>query len=289
MMLDFRRIEGVYTSLGESPLWDENRQRLFFTDIDQHIVYSCDADGGQMRSRRFASHTGSLAMAKDGRLVIALRNEIILWSPETDGVSTLACAHDFPAHVRFNDGKAGPDGAFWCGTMDMNPERAPIGALFRITADGGINQVLDGVRISNGIDWSPDGSQFYFADTRGIWIDVFDFDAANGQISNRRRFASPDESTGLPDGAAMDTDGHYWSAGATAGRLNRFAPDGTLSAQFPVPAPAPTMPAFGGAGMNRLFVTSLDRKKNPDGANDGHGILMYADTSFRGARLWRFG
>ena len=42
--------------------------------------------------------------------------------------------------------------------------RAPA-SLYRLDPDGSVHEVLDGVTISNGLEWSPDGSLAYYDDT----------------------------------------------------------------------------------------------------------------------------
>ncbi|HEY0205082.1 MAG TPA: SMP-30/gluconolactonase/LRE family protein [Acetobacteraceae bacterium] len=77
-------------------------------------------------------------------------------------------------------------------------------------------------------------------------------------------------SEGGPDGASVDRDGFYWCAVFGGGCLLRFDPDGRLERQVLVPAQYPTMPAFGGADLGTLFVTSAtwklpetERKRRP--------------------------
>src|SRR5258705_528561 len=82
---------------------------------------------------------------------------------------------------------------------------------------------------------SPDGRTMFHSDSRAGWLDRWDFDPANGAISNRMRIADLDEAMGRPDGGATDINGDYWSAGISAQRLNRFAPDGRLIESYPVP------------------------------------------------------
>jgi len=60
----------------------------------------------------------------------------------------------------------------------------------------------------------------YHADSRGAGISAYDFDSAHGALSNPRVLMHLTEDQGLPDGAAVDVDGNYWSAGITAGCLN---------------------------------------------------------------------
>jgi sugar lactone lactonase YvrE len=159
--------------------------------------------------------------------------------------------------MRLNDGKVGPDGAFWVGSMDASGEANPAGTLYRFAPDGSVTVVTEGFRISNGLAWDAAGSRMYHSDSRGIWVDTYDFDPATGAATNRRRWLDLDEATGRPDGGACDVDGNYWSGGASAGRLNCFSPDGTLQKWVDLPNLRPTMPCFGGPALDTLFVTSL--------------------------------
>ena len=52
----------------------------------------------------------------------------------------------------------------------------------------------------------------------------------------------------------MDVEGAYWSAGPSAGCLNRFSTTGTLLTKLPFPVPGPTMPCF---AEHQLYVTTL--------------------------------
>ncbi len=161
------------------------------------------------------------------------------------------------AYTRGNDGKVGPDGHFWLGTMDERSPRQPVAALYRVSPAGNVESIETGMIVSNGLAWSSDGRTMFHSDSTGRWIDRFDFDPATGVRSARVRIATPDDEDGRPDGAACDAEGCYWSAGITAGCLNRYAPDGTVLAKFEVPVAAPTMPCFGGPDLKTLYFTSL--------------------------------
>jgi sugar lactone lactonase YvrE len=137
------------------------------------------------------------------------------------------------------------------------PGRRPVASLYRVTADGAAEEKIEGgIKVSNGLAWAPDGRTMYHSDSRGGWIDAWDFDPSSGAIANRRRLRQHRPEDGAPDGAATDIDGAYWSAGFSAQCFNRIAPDGSLIEKIPVPA-APTMPCFGGPDMRTLFFTSL--------------------------------
>ena len=115
--------------------------------------------------------------------------------------------------MRMNDGKCDRHGRFWAGTMAYD-ESAPagLGKLYRLDPDLSVRTMLDGVSISNGIDWSPDDRLMYFVDSRTERVDVFDFDLDDGAISNRRTLIEVGAANGLPDGMTVDANGDLWVA-----------------------------------------------------------------------------
>lgn len=258
--MNFEPINSVECQLGEGPVYDDVREALWYCDILGKAVYCHDIASGSVQSFSFPSEVGSIGLARSGRVVVALRHELGLFDPETEIFERVAEIElDRGSDTRLNDGKVGPDGAFWVGTMDDRglSQRETLGSLYRVTADGVVEKKVGDLKVSNGLAWSADGKSMFHSDSSGPWIDRWDFDIATGSISNRTRIASPDDATGRPDGAATDADGYYWSAGISAGRLNRFSPEGTLVESFDVPVAAPTMPCFGGPGLKTLYVTSL--------------------------------
>jgi sugar lactone lactonase YvrE len=170
--------------------------------------------------------------------------------------------------------------------MHDSVPRSPSGALYCVTPAGECRRVLGELKVSNGLAWSPDGKTMYHADTRGEHINIFDFDAATSRIANGRALIALTEEQGLPDGAAVDDQGFYWSAGVTAGRLNKVSPQGSLMASLMLPVAAPTMPCFGGADGHTLFVTSLASDRT--GRKEA-GTLIGFKSEASGAPAARFG
>jgi sugar lactone lactonase YvrE len=265
MLGEFAPVNEVVCDLGESPVYDDRRDALWYCDILQRLVICHSLREKTTRSFSFDSEVGSIGLAESGRVVVALRHEVGLFDPASGDFHRLAEIEPGRAETRTNDGKVGADGAFWLGTMDDrdNVPKGPIAALYRVTANGAEKKV-DGLIIANGLAFSPDGKTMFHSDSRGKWIDCWAFDRETGMLSGRRRLADLDDQTGRPDGGATDAEGCYWSAGVSAARLNRFAPDGKLLASYPVPVGAPTMPCFGGADLKTLFVTSLRAGRAPE-------------------------
>lgn len=290
MDLGFTCIADLKCRISECPVYDERTNRLFFVDIFDRKLFAMDVGDLSIRSWTFESEVCSLGLAASGRLVIALRHEMILFDPATEARSDLCRIEADRPETRLNDGKVGPDGAFWVGSMDDRPEKQPIGCLYRIDASGKVEKKIDGILVSNGLAWTADGEVMFHSDVRGPWIDRWRFDRWTGAISERTRIATLDEATGRPDGGACDAAGAYWSAGVSAGRLNRFTADGDLLEFYPVPVPAPTMPCFGGRDFRTIFVTSL-REGRPKALIDAapqSGGVHAAKAPVAGFAPWRF-
>ena len=123
---------------------------------------------------------------------------------------------------------------------------------------------------SNGLAFSPDGRTLYHSDTPRFVVYRYDYDASSGSAENRRVFVQLEPTAsdrGRPDGAAVDAHGCYWTALYEGGRVQRYDPEGRLMSEHAVPARNPTMPAFGGLGLNTLFVTTAR-----DVAGSGGGL-----------------
>jgi sugar lactone lactonase YvrE len=285
-MLNFEQRIDFDLAVGESPVWDATRSGLWFIDALAPALFLLEVSTGQIERWPMPSPIGSVGLAKNGCLVIALKSGVHLFDPIHDKLEFLV--HPEPDHPtnRLNDGKIGPDGCFWIGSMHDAFPRLPTAALYRVTPEGHFTKVMEGLRNSNGLAWSPDGRTMYHADTREPSISAYDFNTTTGAISNRRLLAAPSEREGLPDGAAVDVEGHYWSAGITAGCLNQLSANGEILARHPLPAPAPTMPCFGGADMRTLFVTSLTC--NHHGQQVG-GTLHSCEMIVPGLRTGTFG
>jgi sugar lactone lactonase YvrE len=258
VQLHFECLAEARCEVGESPVWDGRENRLYWSDNESSEIQSIDLSDKRRQMWRMPDRIGSLGLIDDGRLLVAIGRAVHVFDP-ANGRSERFAEVPLPDGVdKLNDGKVGPDGAFWVGSMaQKEPDRKAVASLYRITPDGQVEEkIRGGIKVSNGLAWSADASLMFHSDSRGPWIDVWDFDAVSGAISNSRRIGSPDWDTGVPDGAATDLAGHYWSAGFSAQRLNLFTADGALAGSIAMPA-APTMPCFGGEDMKTLFVTTL--------------------------------
>jgi sugar lactone lactonase YvrE len=295
-MIDFKPLdESTRCELGECPVYDDRRDAILFEDIVANTIHRVELKTGAHRKWKFPSNVGSFGLTGTGGLVVALRDVVGLFDTDTGAWTDIAVIERDNKDTRLNDGKVGPDGAFWVGTMDDSgrhpSEIEPMGSLYRVTRDGRVERKVGGLLVSNGLAWTPDGRTMYHSDSRGRWIDRWDFDPATGAISGRTRIVKDiAEAAGRPDGAAADAEGCYWSAGVSGACLNRYARDGKLLATYPVPVAAPTMPCFGGADMKTLWVTSLRMGRDPEklARYPLTGITIVGQSPVAGAPVARF-
>jgi sugar lactone lactonase YvrE len=253
----------VQASLGESPLWDPEAQKLYWVDINSKLLHVHDPSGENDKTFPQACEVGSIGRAQDGQLIAGRRDGFGFIDPATGVFTPLTDPEAGNPANRMNDGKVDRAGRFWCGSMqDPNPDE-PVGALYKLSADGGCKTMLDGIRIPNALCWSPDNKTLYFADTRKATIWAFDFDLDDGAISGQRVFVDLSGQPGRPDGATVDADGCLWSAEYGGHRLVRYTPAGDVERIVDLPVANATCFAFGGTDLTTLYITTASQRLGP--------------------------
>ena len=238
--------------LGEGPIWDSTRQELRWVDIKARKIYAKTLDGGRTSFLITPKMPSALGLCDSGSIIVAHQDEIILLeSPE----KILAPIGE-REHNRSNDGKIGPDGRFWFGTMDDN-EELDSGCLYSWHPDTGLKCHLRGINISNTFVWSPDARYMYFADSKLQLIWRFTFNIQTSSISKKPDvFVSLKGTQFYPDGSAMDAAGYLWNAQWGGSRVVRYSPEGREDFVVDLPVSQPTSCCFGGENLEYLFVTS---------------------------------
>ena len=270
MSTAWTRITLLPDTLGESPFWHPQEQRLYWVDIPGRCAARVAVDGlqaqGEVELWSLEEEPGCIAPAEGGGLVLALRSGMYRAHTWGGPLHQLADAPYDTAKLRFNDGKCDPQGQLWAGSM-YEPKDQALGALYRLGAQG-LHAMAEGVTTANGLAWSPDGRTLYWADTAAHCVRAFDCELGSGQLSGERVFhqmapkpagwvwACGEPYGGRPDGAAVDAEGAYWSAQYEGQRLLRLSPSGQVLAEVPTPVPCPTMPCFGGPDLKTLFITT---------------------------------
>ncbi len=278
----------VQAELGEGPVWDERRGRLFFVDIVGNRVHCFEPSTKAHRSFDVGRPVGCVVLRDDDGLLLAAHDTFFLVDEDGAGLELFAGPPVDGQLVRFNDGKVCPRGRLLAGTMDW-AKQEPLGSLYLLGPDRRVSVLLEGVTISNGLAWSADGKTLYYVDTPLHRVDAFDFDLESGAIANRRTVAQV--SDGAPDGMAIDAEGCLWVACWGGHRVLRVDPaTGRALEAVRVPASQVSSVAFGGPDLGDLYITTAWEGLSPEQrASEPHaGDLFVARPGVAGLPSYRF-
>ena len=269
------QVTGPLVFHGEGPVWSPGWGGLRYVDMLAGDVVTLRPDATLDRL-----HVGEVAAAVRPRVgggsVIGVERGFALEDPDGT-VRHLPPVWD-DRGVRMNEGGCDPDGRFWCGSMAYDQTKGAA-SLYRLDPDGTVTVGLEGVTVSNGLEWSPDGTLAYYNDTETGSIAVFDYSREAG-LTGRRTFATlPDG--GSPDGLTVDAEGGIWTAVYDGGAVLGYGPDGVLQARVEVPTPKVTACTFGGEGLDQLFITTSQEDVDTD-EDRLAGSLFVVDVGVRG-------
>jgi sugar lactone lactonase YvrE len=255
-------------------------------DVLAGTVVAIDSAGGLHRHPVPSRATTVIRHRAHSGFVIATEHGLVV---ADDGLATfehLADVVDDPA-VRTNDGGCDPLGGFVIGTMSYD-EQPDGGALYRVTPDRRVTEILAPVSISNGVQWSADGAHVYYIDTPTRRVDVFDVDPRTGAWSGRRTHIRIDDTQAFPDGMAIDEEGGIWIAMWGGGAVNHYDKAGRLVETITVPGVTQVSScAFGGDERSVLYITT-SRKNLPVAQEPNAGAVFSVQTTVRGAALAEF-
>ncbi len=244
--------------LGEGPVWIEREDALYWVNIKGNAIHRLQWSTSAKKSWKTKNKIGTLLPVLKGGFIGAFDNGIHLVTLDeaSENASTQLIIDPevkYPNN-RFNDGKIGPDGAFWTGSMD-DIETNATGSLYRISEQGNCTVKDSGYIVTNGPTFSLDGKTLYHTDTFAGEIYAFDMDAS-GEISNKRLFITIPKEDGYPDGMCVDNDGCLWVCHWGGWRLTRFSPQGQEIGRIAMPVSNVTSCVFGGDDFKTLFITT---------------------------------
>ena len=278
-MTQVEQITDVVTYHGEGPVWSARWGGLRWVDMLAGDVLSLRADGG-IECRKMGEVAAALRPRRAGRAVIGIERGFALEEPDGT-VRRLGEVWSDPS-VRMNEGGCDPDGRFYCGSMAYD-QRAGAASLYRLDPDGHVRVALENLTVSNGLEWSPDGTLAYHNDTATYTIAVYTYDRDAG-LTDHRVLASLEH---RPDGLTVDAEGGVWTALSDGGAVRRYTPEGELDAVIEVPARKVTACTFGGAQLDELFITTSREGLDP-GDDPLAGALFRAVPGVRGLPVREF-
>jgi sugar lactone lactonase YvrE len=270
-------------ALGEGPIWHAGRQQLFFFDINEQTLFAVTAGGEIVDSWLFNETVAAAAIVDDHTLVLATDTGLKEFDLTTGGMNRINEIEADNPLTRTNDSRVHPSGAFWIGTM-TRAEEEPGGSVYHYRA-GQLTTIKSGIKIPNATCFSPDGRIAYWADTPTKKIMQVATDPATGlPVGEWTLFADVSDGRGYPDGAVVDSQGYLWNAKWGGSCVVRHAPDGSIDRIVEVPVSQVTCPAFGGADLKTLFITTANKNLSADqlAAEKVAGGLFVLDVDVAG-------
>jgi sugar lactone lactonase YvrE len=257
MSLQFEFIGEHRCGLGESPLWDPDLRTIYWIDSMAPAIWRHDMKTGIQEAFAAPDRVGSIALGSRGELIAGLADGIYRVDLSSLEFRPILRPEALGSNERLNDGKADRSGRMVTGSLATDPADPTAGKLYRFDLDGSYAILETGIAVSNAICFSPDGDRLYFADSvrRTVW--AYDYDAATGKTDARRTLIDTTGLNSVPDGATVDAEGHLWVALVYSQQIARYSPEGILDRLIDVPVPLPTCPAFGGDGLDVLYVSSI--------------------------------
>ncbi len=248
--------------LGESPIWSGSENALYWVDLTQRMVLRRDMALGETSRFSVSGMPGAIAKRKAGGLIAAFRTGLALVDLETRDETKIDAPIDFGIE-RFNEAKCDRRGRFFAGTMDK-ALAAPIGGLYRVDADLSVTKVMDGIRLSNGLAWSPDDTILYHNDSRPGVVYAYDYDIETGNVANRRVHIDFEGTGCHPDGSTIDSEGCLWIAEVGRGSVGRYDPAGKRMSGISLPTDRVSSVVFGGENLETLFITTMTYNLSPE-------------------------
>lgn len=239
-------------TLGEGPLWHPERNQLFWFDILGKKMLS--RDGDTPLEWRFREHVSAAGWIDYDHLLLATESGIYNFNIATGARDLLAPMEADNPTTRSNDGRADPFGGFWIGTMGFDAEPG-AGAIYRFYK-GELKKIIADITITNAICFAPDGKTAYYSDTVTGKIMKIALDGEGWPVGEAEVFVDLKPGGLNPDGAVVDAEGNLWNAQWGASRVSAYAPDGSYLRSVEVGASQASCPAFGGADLSTLFVTT---------------------------------
>ena len=263
-MFQLEKLTTSNAELGEGPMWDADSQQIIWVDILKGQINQVDLNGNIGIPVLLDEAVGAVAQTESGNLIAATPSGLV----DIEKSKIVCQLPNQDPNLRMNDGKADPLGRFVGGTMTFGDPEPKAGSLWSFGPEG-VQCILDGVTISNGLDWSDDGKSMFYIDTPTQRIDSFDYDLDTGRIGNRRTLIEIPVSMGSPDGMCVDAEGGIWVALWGGGSVIRIV-DSKIVKIIEIPTPQVTSVAFVGADLDQLVITtaSIGLKEQQDGAGN---------------------
>lgn len=224
---------------------------------------------------------GGAVLDASGAVLCAGQGGLVHVDQSTGAVSPVLSELEGEPIVAINDMEADARGGVFGGTVDFAAifERGEVpsnGQLFYLSPTGTVRVLREGLAVSNGLAFSPDGRRLYHSEsTKGVWVYPLGTDGMPGAPD---MFAQLEDS----DGLVTDCDGGIWVACWKSALIHRFRPDGVLERTLTLPFSHVVSLAFGGPDLTQLYVAT-----GTDATQPGGGGVVRTRVDVPGLRAFK--
>ncbi len=272
--------------IGEGPIWNEKEGKLYYTNAYGKEFCLYDFETGKVSVRVLPFDVSAFAFDVKNNLLVSHVNGVHILGED----NSLTPIYDNKRYkIQFaNDMKVGPDGAIYVGTQSEKRKGLSDkidGKLYRISACGEVSVLLDGLVLSNGMEWSIDEKKFYHTDTPTRLIREYEFDKNTGKIAFTGRQVRVD---GV-DGFTIGEDNCLYIACWGRGHIAVVdAKTMEIVKYVSVPCKIPSSCGYCGKNMDMLAVTTASKGLNAtEDKNAGFTLLLKGEA--RGRKPFVFG
>lgn len=262
---------------GEGPLWHPTEKLLYWADIPTGRMFRYNPATGEHEQFYQGDVVGGFTFQEVGTLLLFMaKGAVATW--RDDKLNYIINEIPDERGGRFNDVFADPRGRVFCGSM---PTEGRLGRLYRLDTDGPLTTLLEGINVSNGVGFTPDGKQLYYTESMTHRIYLFDYDIDSGNISNQRVWVETSEDEGIPDGMTVDSEGFVWSARFGGSSVIRYTSEGVEERRIRFLATRVTSLIFVGDDLTDIYVTTGGGQNKAE-YGSGAGGLFHFNTGIKG-------
>ncbi|MCV0424157.1 MAG: SMP-30/gluconolactonase/LRE family protein [Roseibium sp.] len=243
-------------TLGESPVWHEEEQTLYWIDLRAPSIQRYRPANGMHQSFRLQHLVGAVVPRSSGGVISCMENGLHVFRFDGQGARPLPGINlHIPQNHRMNDACCDRYGNLWCSVM-RDFGKSATGTLYRLSPDDSVILVRSGLTVPNGLCHDIVSDHLYFTDSPSGKIEFIKASEPLQQPVDWTPFCDLSSLPGVPDGATVDREGFLWSAVFGAGKVLRISPDGEVVGAIHLPVSQPTSCTFGGSNLRTLFVTT---------------------------------
>ncbi|PWS34754.1 gluconolactonase [Falsiroseomonas bella] len=271
---DALRIEGRHTdwsrargagplhSFLEGPAFDR-AGNFYCTDLNHGRIFRVSAGGAWEVFADYGGGPNGLKIHRDGRIFVVCRKEgVVAFDPASGRRSTVAEGFDGKPFVGLNDLCFADNGDLYFTDPGHSSQRRPDGRVYRMTPDGAITLVCDGLPYPNGLVLSAGQETLFVALTRPLSVIRISLqpDAQGQRHHHWGTFLQLSGGLAGPDGLAVDDEGGLAVAHSGLATVWLFDRLGQPAARILSPAGIRTTNiAYGGPDLRDLYITESEQ------------------------------